>query len=302
MLDKGQELDWFGSPVITTLAVLAAIALIGLVVWEWFRDDPIVDVRLFTNLNFLGANVMMFMAGLMLFASLIMMPQILQGLLGYPAERAGFVLSGGGVLLLFLMPLAGMLTTRLQARHIIAVGWGLMSIAMYYSSQHLTPELSFGEASLLRMIQVLGLPLLFIPIITVSYVGLPAEKSNDIAGLVSFMRNIGASIGTSIVTTLIARGSQLHQVHLVTRTSDGQPAFADLLSGLTSQLALSGVELTDAAQRAHGLLYRTVIAQATTLAYVDTFRLLAAGAGVMCLLSFALQRNEPGGGPAVSSH
>jgi DHA2 family multidrug resistance protein len=116
MLDKGQELDWFSSQFILTLAVLAAVGLVSLVVWEWSHKDPIVDVRLFRNLNFLSANAMMFVAGIMLFSSLVMMPQFLQLLMGYSSESAGLVLSGGGILLLVLMPIVGTLTSRVQAR------------------------------------------------------------------------------------------------------------------------------------------------------------------------------------------
>ena len=131
MLDKGQELDWFASSFILTLAVLAAIGLVALVVWEWRHKDPIVDVRLFRNLNFLSANVMMFVAGIMLFSSLVMMPQFLEILLGYSSESAGLVLSGGGFLLLILMPIVGTLTGKIPARYIIATGWLLTCAAMY---------------------------------------------------------------------------------------------------------------------------------------------------------------------------
>ena len=99
LLDKGQEDDWFGSNFIVTLAVIAAVGLVSLVIWEWFYKRPIIDVRLFKNLNFLAANVMMFVLGVALFASLVMMPLFLQSLLGYTAESAGLVLSGGGVAL-----------------------------------------------------------------------------------------------------------------------------------------------------------------------------------------------------------
>ena len=119
MLDKGQELDWFGSRFIVTLAVLAAAGLVSLVVWEWFHDDPIVDVRLFRNFNFLSANAMMFMAGVTMFSGLVMMPQFLQLLMGYSSETAGQVLSGGGVLLLMLMPIVG--CSRAGSRH--ATSW-----------------------------------------------------------------------------------------------------------------------------------------------------------------------------------
>jgi DHA2 family multidrug resistance protein len=303
MLDKGQEQDWFSSRFILILAVLAAVGLVSLVVWEWFRKDPIVDVRLYRNLNFLSANAMMFVAGIMLFSSLVMMPQFLQLLLGYSSESAGLVLSGGGILTLIVMPIVGTLTTKVQARYIIATGWLLTCGAMYYSAQHLDLEISFWDASLLRVAQVAGLPLLFVPIILVSYIGLPAAKSNDISGLVSFMRNIGSSIGTSMVTTLLARHAQFHQVHLVAHTEPAEPAFTRMVAELTARLTASGVEVTQASQQAYGLVYRSVIAQATTLAYVDTFRLLAVGAGIMFLLSFGLRRNDPSGaGAAPTAH
>jgi DHA2 family multidrug resistance protein len=144
--------------------------------------------------------------------------------------------------------------------------------------------------------------MLFVPIILVSYIGLPASKSNDISGIVNFMRNIGSGIGTSMVTTLLARHTQVHQGYLVAHTNPGEPAFTGMVSGLTARLVASGAELSQATQQAQGLVYQMVIAQASALAYVDTFRILAAGAGVMFLLSFGLSRNEPGGGPAPQAH
>ena len=296
MLDKGQELDWFSSPFIVTLAGLAAMGLVTLVGWEWFHDDPIVDVRLFRNRNFLSANAMMFVAGIMMFSSLVMMPQYLQLLMGYSSESAGLVLSGGGLLLLTLMPIVGTLTTRFPARYIIATGWFLTSVAMFYTTQHLDLEISFRTASLLRVVQVAGMPLLFVPIMLISYLGLPAEKSNSIAGLVSFTRNIGSSIGTSLVTTIVARQAQFHQVHLVAHATPAEPAFTDAASGLAARLVASGAEASQATLQAHGRLYRAVIAQATALAYIDTFWVLAIGAAIMVPLSFTLRRNEPGGG------
>src|ERR1700730_10243593 len=112
MLDKGQEDDWFGSRFILTLAIVAGVSLVSLVIWEWFQQHPIIEVQLFRNLNFLGANAMMFILGIMLFSSLVMMPLFLQTLLGYTSESAGLVLSGGGLLLLFLMPVVGTLASK----------------------------------------------------------------------------------------------------------------------------------------------------------------------------------------------
>jgi DHA2 family multidrug resistance protein len=300
MLDKGQEDDWFGSHFILTLAVLAGVCLVALAVWEWFYKTPIIEVRLFKNLNFLGANAMMFILGIMLFSSLVMMPQYLQTLMGYTAESAGLVLSGGGLLLLFLMPVVGMLTTKVQARYVIAFGWLMLSLAMYYTTQRLDLDISFRSASILRVVQVFGLGFLFVPINLIAYVGMPTDKSNSIAGLINFMRNIGSSIGTSMVTTLIARREQFHQVYLAAHTGPGKPAFTLAVKALAARLAISGLDVSRASAQAYGRIYGALIGQATTLAYLDTFWILAVGAALMFILSFALRKNEPGGGGEVA--
>jgi MFS transporter, DHA2 family, multidrug resistance protein len=300
MLDKGQEDDWFGSHFILTLAVIAGVGLVSLVIWEWFYKAPIVEVRLFKNFNFLGANVMMFTLGIMLFSNLVMLPQFLQTLMGYTAESAGLVLSGGGLLLLFMMPVAGTLTSKFQARYIIAFGWLVLSLAMYYSTQRLDLDISFRAASLLRVVQVFGLGFLFVPITLVAYVGMPAEKSGSVAGLVNFMRNIGSSIGTSMVTTLIARRAQVHQVFLVAHATPGQLTYAQAAKALSARLATAGLDASRATRQAYDRLYGQLIGQATTLAYIDTFFVLAVGAAIMFVLSFALKKNEPGGGGEVA--
>jgi MFS transporter, DHA2 family, multidrug resistance protein len=296
MLDKGQEDDWFGSHFILTLAILAGIGLVSLVIWEWFRKDPIVDVHMFRNLNFLGANFMMFVLGIMLFSSLVMMPLYLQTLMGYTAESAGLVLSGGGLILLFLMPVAGTLVAKIQARYVIAFGWLALSLAMYYSTQQLDLDISFRAAAVLRVVQVFGLGFLFVPINVVSYVGVPVEKNNSVAGLINFMRNIGSSIGTSMVTTLIARRAQFHQVTLAAYFTPAHSTFTQTVKALAARLAISGLSATQATRQAYDRLYHVLIGQATTLAYIDTFWVLAVGAGIMFVLSFLLKRNAPGGG------
>ncbi len=123
LLDRGQEDDWFGSRFITTLVVIATVCLISLVIWEWFQKAPIIDVRMFKNFNFASSSLMMFTLGIMLFSSLVLMPQFLQTLMGYTSELAGLALSAGGLVLLIEMPIMGQLTTKFQARYLIAFGW-----------------------------------------------------------------------------------------------------------------------------------------------------------------------------------
>ena len=204
---------------------VAGVCLVALIVWEWFHEQPIIEVRLFRNLNFLMANVMMFMLGVLLFASIVMLPLFLQTLMGYTAEIAGLALSVGGVVLLLEMPVVGQLTSRVQARHLIAAGWLGLALAMGYSALGIDLSMSFCSVAWLRVIQVVGLGLLFVPVTLAAYIGVPAGKSNSVAGLVNLMRNIGSSVGTSLVTTLIARRAQVHQVCLVSRTASDNPAF-----------------------------------------------------------------------------
>ena len=296
LLDKGQEDDWFGSHLIVTLMVVAGVCLLSLAIWEWFRKDPIIDVRLFKNFNYLSSNLMMFTLGIVLFSSLVMMPLFLQTLLGYTAELAGFVLSGGAFVLLLAMPLVGQLTTKVQARYIIALGWLCMAMAMYYSTQRIDLLISFSFATWLRIAQVIGLAFLFVPITLISYVGMPAEKNNAVAGMINFMRNIGSSVGTSMVTTVIARRSQFHQTVLVGNATPGNQNFSKLIAGMAQQLIHSGRSLHDAQVRAYAQLYRAVQAEAATLAYIDMFFVLAIGAAIMFCLSFLLKKNNPGAG------
>ena len=295
MLDKGQEDDWFGSNFITTLAILAVVGLVSLVIWEWFTKDPIIDLRMYRNFNFVQANIMIFILGLVLFAALVMLPLFLQTLLGYTAQSAGLVLSGGGLFLLFMTPLIGVLSGKIQAKYLIAFGWITVALGMFYSSRELQLGLSFRSAAWLRVFQVFGLSFLFVPINLSSYVGMPPEKSGSVAGLMNFMRNIGSSVGTSMVTTVIARRSQVHQVYLVQNIYPGAATLSDTIAGLSARIMTSGADAVQATKVAYALIYRTVIAQAATLAYVDTYVLLGSIALVMFVLSFFVKKNELGG-------
>jgi MFS transporter, DHA2 family, multidrug resistance protein len=296
MLDRGQEDDWFGSRFITTLVVITVVSLVSLVIWEWFNKAPIIDVKMFKNLNFAGANLMTFMLGVMLFSSLVLMPQFLQTLLGYTSQLAGLALSAGGLVLLFEMPVMGHLTTKIQARRLIAMGWLCLSIAMYYSTQRIDLQISFSAATWLRIAQVIGLGFLFVPITLVAYVGIAPEKNNAVAGMINFMRNMGSSVGTSMVTTLIARRSQFHQEILGDYVRSGNPNLQNTVNGLAQRLANSGVGAPDAQAHAYARIYQAVQDQAATLAYVDTFMVLAVASAIMFFVSFLLKKNDPGGG------
>ncbi len=300
LLDKGQEDDWFGSRFILTLSVVSAISLISLVVRELWHRSPIMDLRLFKNSNFAMANLMMFVLGVVYFSSLVLIPQLLQTLLGYTAELAGLVLSASGIVVLIGMPIVGQLTTRVPAKYLIATGWITMGLAMLYSTKRIDLDISFKVAMWLRVAQAAPLPFLFVPITLASYVGIPTERSNDAAGLLNFMRNIGSSVGTSMVTTLLARRSQFHQAMLSSYTTGYDPVFRNQASGLSHQLIQSGTSAADAQHQAYGVIYQEMLRQSQLLSYLDVYKVLAIGAGIMFLLAFIMKKNDPRGGGEVA--
>jgi DHA2 family multidrug resistance protein len=300
LLDKGQEDDWFGSQFITTLVIISAVSLVALVIWEWYHKAPIIDVRMFKNFNFAASSLMMFTLGILLFSSLVMMPQFLETLLGYTSQISGLALSAGGLVLLFEMPIVGQLTTKVHARYLIAFGWLALSVAMYYSTQRIDLQISFVSAAWLRVAQVIGLGFLFVPISLVAYVGIAPEKNNAVAGLINFMRNMGSSVGTSMVTTLIARRSQYHQQILGGYVRSGRFNSDNTLNGLGAHLAQGGLGSNGGQAQAYARVYQEVQLHAASLAYVDTFMVLAVASGIVFFLAFILKKNELGGGHVVA--
>jgi MFS transporter, DHA2 family, multidrug resistance protein len=271
-----------------------------LVIWEWFRKEPLVDVHLFNNFNFASCNLMFFALGVAILSSTVLIPLFLQALMGYTAEIAGLVLSGSSVLLLFLMPLVGRLTSRFQARHLIAFGWITMAIGMFICCKQLDTLISFRAMSWLRIIQYLPVGFLIIPITASGYVGIPKEKTNAAAGLMNFSRNIGMSVGTSAVTTLVARRSQYHQSVLAVYTRSGR--FDAAVAGLADRLAHAGFNAHSAHEQALDRMYVMLGAQAQALSYVDVFWLLTMMCLLMFSLSFLLKKNTPGAGGGGQAH
>jgi DHA2 family multidrug resistance protein len=230
---------------------------------------------------------------------LVLMPLFLQTLMGYTAQVAGLAISAGGVCLLIEMPIMGTLTTKIQARRLIAFGWLCLALAMYYSTKRIDLQIGFSTALWLRVAQVFGMGFLFVPITLVAYIGIPPEKNNAVSGIVNFMRNMGSSVGTSIVTTLLARRSQFHQEILGGHIRYGNDRLRGAVAGLTEQLASSGLDQHTAQLTAYARIYRAVQAQASAAAYIDTFMVLSIGSAIMIFLAFALKKNDPGGGGHV---
>jgi DHA2 family multidrug resistance protein len=302
-LDKGEERGWLGSQFVVGFMVTFAISFIALIWWEWTRKEPIMDLRLYKFRNFAICSFLMLVTGGILNASTVLQPQFLQRQLGYTATIAGLSLSVGGLVLLVVMPMAGQAVSRFPARNIICFGFCLFTFGFIYSATHVNLGISFGFASWLRVIQIMGIPFVFISVTTAAYFGLPSEKNNQVAGLINFVRNIGGSILISLTNAFVTESAQFHQATLGQHLSASSPNYQRILGQYTG--AFRGVGGPANAQiMAQTQIYNQMIAQTQALAYVDVYYVLGAASVIMIFLSFLLDKNDPkaGGAPAGAVH
>jgi DHA2 family multidrug resistance protein len=285
VFDKGQRDDWFESNFILASTVISVACLVAVVIWELRQSAPIVDFGLLRDRNFASASVMMFMLGLVLFGSTVLLPQFMQTLLGYSAENAGMALSPGGLVIMAMMPLVGYLVSKVDARWLIAFGLASTSLALYHISGF-SLNVDFGTLAWARVYQSIGIAFLFVPINTVAYAFMPANKSNAVSAMINLGRNVGASAGISLVTTMLARRTQVHQNLLVGNMNAYSNRFRVALSGTAHTFAAGGSSPSQATAQAYGQLYRSVERQASMLAYVDCFWVLAMI--FACLIPFVM--------------
>jgi len=293
VLDKGQEDDWFGSSFIVRFAILAAICLIGFIIWEWREKHPILNLKLFRNANFAVANVLMFTLGIALFGTTVLIPQFLQLLVHYSATQAGLALSFGGIAVLLMMPIVGRLIGSVDPRFLAAFGFSISGIALLHMT-NLYLGIDFRTAASFRVYQALGLAFLFVPINTLSYVGIPREENNQVSAMVNLSRNIGGSVGISFVTTMLARRPQFHQSRLVAHTTGADYGYVARLALMAKRLVGAGFSSFHANQGATGKFYLTLYAQAQTLAYIDTVWVLGVASLLMVPIVFLAKRGKPG--------
>ncbi len=284
VLDKGQEDDWFGSRLITFFIGLCVISLVTLIYWELRQlrigERPILNLTLFKRKSFAVAFVLLFVLGFSLYSSTVLIPQYVQTLLGYTAELAGFVLSPGGFTIMLMMPVVGFMISRVDPRYMITFGFLLLSWSLY-RMHSLSLQSSFKDIMWLRIYQAASLAFLFIPINTISYNGVPQAQNNDVSGLSNLARNVGGSVGTSFVATMLARRSQAHQSVLARNLTNGDPAFQERIHSLSSFLRghTGSGSSSDTIAAAQGNIYNQVHAQASMLAYLDIMSVLM----VFCL-------------------
>ena len=273
ILDKGQRDDWFSSNFIRTFAVLMIVGVIGGILWELREKHPVVDLRMLKNRNFAGATIAMFFLGFVLYSTTVLIPQLLQQLLGYSAELAGAALSPGGAVIMCMMPVVGILVSRVDTRLLIAFGCVISASALFVMAGW-NLQLDYAHAVKTRMLQSFGLAFLFIPINVTAFAYVPRELTNMGTGIINLARNVGASVGIATVTTMLDRRTQTHQARLMERVNDYSAAYHNTMSGTQTKLMAAGSTLNHATAQAHGMIYATVQRQAAMLAFLDNFKML----------------------------
>jgi len=301
MLDKGQTQDWFASRLIVATGTIAFVSLAVLIVWELIYKAPIIDLRLLKDRNFAMGVLTMFVLGFVLYGSILLLPVFLQQLLGYTATLAGMVLSPGGILTLFMMPLAGTLVARVPARYLIMAGLVIVAYSMFYMAGF-NLQIDFGTAAMGRLIQGAGLAFLFVPINAVAFYFIPKERTGYATAIMNLVRNVGGSSGIAFVTTLLARRMQAHQSLLVHNLTPLNPVYERAVSGLQTVLTWRGINPNEAHAGALRVLYHALLSQSAIQAYTDVFQLL----GIACVLlipaMFLLKKIKPGTGAMPGAH
>ena len=297
ILDKGQREDWFSSNFIRVFFTLMVFGIIGGILWELRQKEPVVDLKMLKNRNFAISTIAMFFLGFVLYASTVLIPQLLQELMGYTAQLAGMALSPGGAVIMCMMPVVGILVSKVDTRILITFGCIVSASALFVMAGW-DLQLDYGHAVRARMLQSFGLAFLFIPINVAAFAYVPREKSNMGTGIINLARNIGASVGIATVTTMLDRRAQFHQARLMEHVNDYSAAYHNMLNGIQTKLVAAGSTMAQASAQAHGMIYNTVQRQAVMLAFIDNFKML--GIVFFAIIPILLLMRKPRAGAGTT--
>jgi len=298
VLDRGERLDWFESNFIVGFFVIAIAALVFAIVWELRHRDPVVEIALLKERNFAIANVYYFLFGFVLFGSTVLIPQMLQSLYGYTATDAGLVLGPGAMVIVILAPLVVRLVNRIPVARLLAVGFSVLGLSMwYFASFNLATN--YAREAGARALQGLGLAFLFVPMTQLAYSYLPRDKNNKASSLTNLFRNQGGSFGIAFVTTVLARRAQYHQSVLVTHVTNFGPTLSLSLAGIANRFVEHGYSAADASASALAQVYAMVQRQANMLGFLDCFWLLGLVAFIGPLLAIFIRKFRQGGSAAA---
>lgn len=276
---KGQEWDWFGDPF-HRLHVFAALAVVGIAAaaaWELRHPDPVVNLRLFGERNFLVCGLIIYVSFAVLYGANAALPLMLQELFGYDATRAGLILSPAAAFTMAMMPIVGFLLGRkVDARWMIPFGLLAAAGGSYWQSQ-LDLTASPYALTAPRCLLMTGVGLLFVPLNNAAYLYLPKDQTNNATGLFNMLRNEGGSLGVAIMATMVDRRAQFHQSRLAEFIHSSNPAVDRTIDQLAQlRIVRGGATLPVGRREGFALMYRMVQDQARLMSYLDVFWIFAA--------------------------
>lgn len=294
VLDRGEDLDWFGSLQIRLCALIAVCGILGAVTWLLMVDRPVVSLRALTDRNFAVASIVTFGIGLALYSSNVIIPLLSQTVFGYTALMAGWLMTPGAALMFILIPVAARwVLPNIPTRHVIGFGFFALGCASLYGHR-LTPDIDFWSLAMIRAIQTVGFAFLFVPNSTIGYSTLKREYNADATALYSMFRNIAGSIGIAVVTSLTANQLQTHRAYLAQHLSPLDAPYQQLLAQHERVLRTLGYTAGAAHSAALGLLNQTLNQQASIMAYMDVFTFSALAAFAVIPLTWLFRPGVAG--------
>ncbi|XHR28368.1 MAG: DHA2 family efflux MFS transporter permease subunit [Chthoniobacteraceae bacterium] len=299
LLDKGQDEDWFSSHFIVGLAVFAVVGFAAFLAWELKTPNPIVNLHVLKNRNLAIGVALNFTIGAILYSTTAVIPQFLQILLGYPSLQAGFVMSPRGIGAIVGAMVAGRMIAWIDGRYWMAQGALVLGLTMFVFGGVNT---GIAPHNLLWPIIISGFATtsLFVPMTTFSVSSLKREEMGDAAGLTSLVRNLGGSVGISLITALVTRSTQVHQALLAKAMTPLNAPFRDGLA--TVQHALAAQTGQAAHAQGYGVMYQSLQQQAGLWAYVEQFRVLVWACLALAPLIFLFKKSKPQPDAPVQAH
>ena len=288
ILDNGQKSDWFGARWVRWSATLVAITFIAFIIRELVIKEPIVDLKVFKDKNFSIGTILHFVIGAVLYSTLAILPLFLQQLMGYTATLSGLAISPRGFGSLTGLVICAILANRVDQRWVITIGMILLAFSnILFGTLNL--QISMSNIIIPNIICGAAFSMIMIPLMTIAFVTLKNNQMTNATGVFNLAKSVGGAIGTSAVSTMVSRMSQVHQTHLIRNLTYSHPVFVEKLAALQSGIAsMAGSGLASA--KANVVVYKQLVQQSTLLAYMDCFKIYAAMLIALIPLIFLFQK------------